>query len=266
MRWRHSAKQASLKNMVRRFQAAWNFLTVLPPGPKHRVEPDELSQSMAFFPIAGSALALLPAIFIFIFYPFVPPFLGALFIVFIFTVSTGGLHIDGLADTVDGFAGGSGRNEILSVMRDSRTGTMGVLAIVFIIAFKIAFLNAIWMTCDKRGLIKTVLLFPALSRWCMVNAALHLPYAGSEGGLGETFAKRVTVREWLAATFFSVILAGIILKLYALLLLPLVYLTGLFLIKYFKRRIAGITGDMFGALNEVAEAASLAYILLIINI
>jgi len=247
---------------VKRFCLAWNFLTCLPLGSKNKITPTELSQAMAFFPIVGLAMTVFPAIFVLICYPFLSPLLGSLIITLIFIFVTRGLHLDGLADTVDGLSGGKDKKEILAIMRDSHIGSMGAIALFFLISFKVALLNEIWVNADKVNLLKAIFLFPVMGRWSLVSTAWLLPYARKEEGVGEVFAKEITIKEWLLSTLFAGVIAFFTLKFYALLFLPLVFLTSLFFIKYFKRKVGGVTGDVFGAVNELVEAASLGYILL----
>ena len=92
-------------------------------------------------------------------------------------VATGGLHLDGLADTCDGLFGGSSPPERLAIMRDSRVGTFGVLGVVCILLLRwAAFLSL--TSPIRRG---ALLLAPALGRWAMVGAVAALPYARPEG-------------------------------------------------------------------------------------
>jgi len=224
---------------------------------------------MAFFPLVGLVIAVFPAIFVLICYPFLSPILSSLIIVLIFIFVTRGLHLDGLADTVDGLSGGRDKKEILAIMRDSHIGSMGAIALFFLISFKVILLNEIWVNADKVNLLKAIFLFPAISRWALVSTAWLLPYARTEEGLstgwlglGEVFANGVTIKEWLLSTCFAVFIAFFVLKFYALLFLPLIFLTSLLFIKYFRRRVGGVTGDVFGAINELIEVSSLGYILL----
>ena len=247
---------------MKRFWLAWNFLTHIPLGPRQEASPEEFSRAMAFFPLVGVALAIFPAAFILIFYPFLSAFLGSLIVVLIFTLLTAGLHLDGLSDTVDGFYAGRDRKEILTIMRDTHIGSMGVIALIFLIGLKVTLLNEIWVRYSRLNLLEAIFLFPVLSRWSMVGTAWLSPYARSEEGVGKAFAGKVTIREWLLSTLFILVITFFIFKFKALLLLLIVFLTTLLLIKYFKRRLAGVTGDVFGAINELIEVASLGYLIL----
>jgi adenosylcobinamide-GDP ribazoletransferase len=247
---------------MKKFLLAWNFLTRLPLGPKTEMASQELGPAMAFFPLVGLAMAIFPCVFILFFYPFVSGFLGSVIVIFIFVLLSGGLHLDGLADTVDGLAGGKDRSEILSIMRDSRIGSMGVLALILLILFKVTLLNEIWVKESRRELLEAIILFPMLGRWSLVSAAWLSPYAREEEGIGEAFAGKVRLKEWLLSTAFTAALTFFIFKYYAILFLLVVFLTAMLLIKYSRRRLAGVTGDVLGAINELVEAFSLGYLLL----
>ena len=251
---------------MKRFWLAWNFLTHIPLGPRQEASPEEFSRAMAFFPLVGVAMAIFPAAFILIFYPFLSAFLGSLIVVLIFTLLTAGLHLDGLADTVDGFYGGRDRKEILTIMRDTHIGSMGVIALIFLIALKVSLLNEIWGRETRLNLFRAISLFPVLSRWSMVGTAWLSPYARSEEGVGWAFAGKVTTREWLFSTIVTLAITFFIFKLKALFLLLIVFLTTLLLIKYFKRRLGGVTGDVFGAINELIEVVSLGYLFLFFKV
>jgi adenosylcobinamide-GDP ribazoletransferase len=217
---------------------------------------------MAFFPLAGLAIAIFPALFILAFYQFLAPLFSSLTVVLIFTTITGALHLDGLADTVDGIYGGRDKAEMLKIMRDSSIGVFGVIALIFALSFKTLLLNELWLRGDKVNLIKAVFVFPVMARWSLVTSAWLMPYARREQGVGEVFAKNVTYREWLISTLFAALIVAPMIRLYAIVFFPLVFLTTLFWARYFTNKAGGVTGDIFGAINEIIEIFSLFIFLL----
>jgi cobalamin 5'-phosphate synthase/cobalamin synthase len=170
-----------------------------------------------------------------------------------FTVwATGGLHLDGLADTADGLGGGRDPVERLRIMKDSRLGTFGAASLVLVLLLKFAlFLEAPVLGTD-------LILFPVLSRWGMVILAFISPYARAEGGLGEAMTRGVGRRTATGATLSALALALLLAGLRGLILLAgaamLVWLGHL----YFRKKLGGVTGDVLGAANEVLEALVLA--------
>ena len=103
---------------------------------------------------------------------------------------TGGLHLDGLADTVDGLGGGQDPEARRRIMKDSRVGAFGVLALILILLLKFAFLLA----AADRGWRGQIILYPVLSRWGMVYLAYLSDYARPEGGLGQAMTTGVSPR------------------------------------------------------------------------
>lgn len=164
---------------------------------------------------------------------------------------TGGLHEDGLADCADGFAGGRDRDRVLEIMRDSRIGTFGALALVFAVLLKFTLLASLAHAQAAHSLIMA----PVLSRFLVLPLALMLKPARVDG-LGRTFAAHVRSSEAVLATV-PVLIVGILL--FPLAFVPIAVANcsavGLFG-WYCHRRIGGMTGDTFGAAIQVAEIAT----------
>jgi len=229
---------------------AFSFLTIIPLSIKSGLREKDLATSMGYFPLVGLFIGgILTGINIFggkIF----PPYLTDLFIVLALTIITGGLHLDGLADTVDGLAGGDTKEKTLSIMKDSHTGPMGVLAIVFAILFK--YMAILSMSASMKD--KALLIMPVVSRWSMVAMAYFAPYARHEGGTGMVFVKNVSWTSLILASGFVIILTLIIggWKTGGIVLFTVSVVT-LLCILYFIKRLGGVTGDILGAVNEVNE-------------
>ncbi|HQJ31558.1 MAG TPA: adenosylcobinamide-GDP ribazoletransferase, partial [Syntrophales bacterium] len=112
--------------------AAFQFLTTIPlPGGKGTGEGD-IAGSLPFFPVVGLLIGMAAAAGDFVFSLLFPPGVAAVLTVLLLVLITGGLHLDGLADTADGIFSVRNRERMLEIMRDSRIGTMGVLAVVFV--------------------------------------------------------------------------------------------------------------------------------------
>lgn len=231
--------------MIRNLMAALQFLTILPLGkpghfPGQRMVP--------YFPIAGLIVGLLLALTDAVFQYIFPLEIVSLIDVVFLAVITGALHLDGLVDTADGLFSHRTSADALRIMKDSRVGTMGLLALVFVLSIKwagIASLN------DHRAFY--LIIIPAYARGAFTIAIHFLDYIRPEGGTGREFflANRsianlgwllgpVAFSLWLG--FRAVILNGVF-----VLIVMLVTL-------YYKKWLGGTTGDMLGALGEVTEA------------
>ena len=122
--------------------AALRFLTILPiPGNWGTAEED--IAEVPFFPVVGLLLGAVAAAAAEGAAPFAPPMLPAVGIVIVLLGFSGCLHLDGLADTADGFLSSRSREQILEIMKDSRTGAMGVTAIVCLLLLKFASLASL---------------------------------------------------------------------------------------------------------------------------
>ena len=127
---------------------------------------------MIYFPLVGMLLGgLLIALNYFSSFLSLPLISVNIILVISLAVLTGGMHLDGLSDTIDGFASGKGREGILDVMKDPRIGAMGALGIFSILLLKLAFLHSIDMDFKAPALI----LMCGLSRWSLVFCSFLFP-------------------------------------------------------------------------------------------
>jgi adenosylcobinamide-GDP ribazoletransferase len=202
-----------------------------------------------YFPVVGLFLGLLTAL--------VDQFAAALWstpvaslldILFL-TVLTGAFHLDGLGDSADGLLGQRPKEKALTIMKDSRLGTMGLVAIVFGLAIKwagIAGLDA------NRALL--LIIVPAYARAGMLFGMRLLEYGRPEGGTGvDFFTNRI---EWTAFWGLTVPVAlSLFLGWTALWLNVSFAAITAILVWYYKRRVGCITGDMLGAMAEILESS-----------
>ncbi len=228
--------------------AALRFLTILPLG-RRPDRPEDLAGSVLFFPLVGLFIGIAVLAADSLAMAFLPSLPAAVCTVLLLIVLSGGLHMDGLADTADGFGSARPREKILEIMRDSRIGTMGVVAVVAAILLKVAFLDAVPMSL--RG--QAILLMPVAGRAALVWSMTWLPYARPEGGLATAFHRKGSSVHAICALVF-LLACGI-----ALGGLPGVAAAGAVLVviagwlMVCRRKIGGFTGDTLGASCEIAE-------------
>ena len=162
---------------------------------------------------------------------------------------TRGLHLDGLADTADAIGSGAQAEKALSIMKDSRSGALGVLALCSAIVLKAASCADL----SSSGAWQMFVLVPCLSRWSMNCLAASSRYARPEGGLGEAFcgksARQHLYVSGLTAVAASWFLAGTA----GLGLLAAATAAGPAAAWWFARRFGGVTGDVLGAHLEGTE-------------
>jgi len=232
-----------------RLIAAIRFLTIIPvPG---RVGTGEINMagSLPFFPIIGLLIGMIAVGLSHGLWFLFPPLPAAVLMVIFLAAVSGGLHMDGFCDTADGFFSSRPRERILEIMRDSRVGAMGVMAIVFIVVLKVAALEL----HDVKNIGAVVLLMPLAGRCALLVQMAILPYARPAGGLATLFYTRSSKLSalWGAGLLLGIgaIAAGAAGFAAAGISLAVIFLFA----GYCRLKIGGATGDTLGAGCELAE-------------
>ena len=228
------------------FLNALRFLTVFPLPFEKNSQPRPLARAMLFFPLAGLLIAILSWFFFRVVEIFLPFRIAVSALLIGPILLSGGLHLDAFADFCYGFFGGKDKESILRIMKDPRLGTWGTLGVVLLVLIKFESLSAIHPQFSFFALAL------AASRWAQVCLSFWLPYVGLGGGLSESFAQKVGLRELLGATFCLLPVLGWTLPKGLFIFLGL--LIFLFLLGFaFRRRLGGVTGDLLGAASELTE-------------
>lgn len=232
------------------FLAALGFLTILPVGRRAR-EHKSLARAAAFFPLVGLVLGIILAgadYLLRLAFPVLPA--SALLLVLLVLLS-GALHFEGFVDACDGLFGGHSRERRLEIMRQKQVGAYAIAGGVLLLVVKWAAIASL----AGAGRPWALALFPALSRWSMALALGSFPYARQQG-LGKAFRGAAMARLGIAAAV-ALLAAGVLGGGPGLLLFAastaLAWLLGMSI----SRMLGGLTGDTYGAINEVAEAALL---------
>ena len=237
---------------LRRFVLALQFLTVITVWPRLRPQGRDLAGSMLYYPLVGLILGagLCGARWLFSFWP--PVLIDALLVV-LMVIFSRGLHLEGLADAADGLGGGQGREGALKIMKDSAAGPFGVMAVGLVLLVKFAALMAIPAGLKYQAL----LLMPLAGRLSMIVLCLTSPSARSGEGLAGPFLAEMKAGEVIAAGIFA-LAAGVLLLGSAGGMIVL-GAAGLALLArfYLIRRLGGISGDLIGAVGELAEVGVL---------
>ncbi len=257
--------------IFRDLSLAIRFLTIFPiasfPLSNNSNQDEEaleenFANSMAFFPLVGMLIGVLLVVLRRIFYYLpVSSLIGDTLVLIVWIWLSGGLHLDGFADSVDGFLGGHNKEEILNIMKDSATGAKGVVALVSLLLLKFILL------VEMPLFIKDAVLFftPTIGRWSMVIATFLGKPARLKNSIGKLFMDYIGWREVVFASLTMAVVGILLFKLY---FLPLVILgTGivLLILKYCQQKIGGISGDILGAINEIVEVFILLAICILIK-
>lgn len=237
--------------VARPFVFAWHFLTAIPLSRAlHEPTASELAASMAWYPVVGvligGGLVVADAA---LGVCFAPEVVNALLIVGLVAV-TRGLHQDGLADTLDGLAGGRTPGERLPIMRDPRIGAIGATGLFLSLILRYAGLVAL----PQELRLPVLLCMPAFGRWAMVTVAWTSPYARAEGGLAAPFLTHLTWGHVAVATAVLSIVLGLALGMWEALVILMAGVAVVIAVwRGCRTWFGGITGDTLGATNEVAE-------------
>ena len=230
---------------MRNLISAIQFITILPVGKPRPFDPPKM---MPFFPVVGILLGLLVAIFDRLAVIFWNEPVVALLDVILLAIVTGAFHLDGLGDTADGLLGVRPRDKALTIMKDSRIGAMGLVAVVFGLALKwggIAGLDV------NRSLL--LIIIPAYARSGVLFGIRFLEYGRPDGGTGLEFFKEKLKPAAFWGLSFPVGLS-LFLGLKALWLNLFFMIITSTILYYYKKKMGCITGDMLGAMIELSEA------------
>jgi adenosylcobinamide-GDP ribazoletransferase len=247
------------------FLVATQFLTRLPMPKLAGFESSWLSQSARYFPLVGVLVGAINVAVWWLARQVLPMSVSVGIMLTVSVLLTGAFHEDGLADTCDGLAAGGPRDRILAVMKDSRIGAFGAIALVLALGLKWATLDAL-----PAAMFPLVVIAAHMwSRFCAIALIWRLPYARSESdGKAKPFADRLSGGEWLLSGLIGL-----------LALAPIAWLAGTradaldplslaigcasasllawLAAAYLRHRIGGYTGDGLGAVQQTAELAFL---------
>lgn len=256
--------------MMRQLLLAFQFLTIIPIKVKGNISEKEIAQSAAFFPLAGAFHGLLALLSAFLLLKIFPPEITAGLIILILTISNGGFHLDGLADTFDAIAvkpTGDRETDIekrLSVMKDSTTGAIGVTALIVIILLKYSFINHIFHNYSLFTAYCLLFLVPVFSKWTMITAMYHGTSARQDG-LGRIFLNNVRINTVIFSSLLIIVLYILVAELYLLkvygtssiavfvALSVLLYIFSFASVRFCAKKFGGLTGDNLGAISEISE-------------
>jgi adenosylcobinamide-GDP ribazoletransferase len=229
---------------------AFQFLTRI-PLPSIAFEPDALSRATKFFPLVGlvigaGAVGVEKLLISHLSRPLV-----ALVVLVYFVLITGCLHEDGLADTADGLGGGWTKDQILLILKDSRIGSYGATALVLSLLARYSLLTSL----PAEHFAGYVVSAQVLARWSSLPLSYFLPPAREGDGQGARIARLTSLPSLIFGSIFSIAIVVFALRWSAL--IPL--LISLFAVSMtgwlYLRKIGGVTGDCFGATNQLTEIA-----------
>jgi adenosylcobinamide-GDP ribazoletransferase len=245
---------------------AIRFLTLIPVPflPPMQMETYErnIARSMAWFPLVGLLIGGIGVAAWALGRLFWSEAVGAVFAVVAIGLVTGGLHLDGLQDTFDAVMSWRPRERKLEIMKDSRIGAMGAIALVAVVFLKVVLLA---LSPTPFPVFAALLIAPALGRWADLYGIFFFPPA-AEGGLGKNFHDHIRRSDFAFATAQMLLItcgigwavAGVEGALRGGLALVAVLLFAAVIFTRWTRSLGGLTGDTYGAMCELAEVVAIA--------
>ena len=243
---------------MRKFLIAVSFFTRIPITLKD-VRDEEFYDAMILMPLVGLLVGavLLAAAWIFSYIHVLQ--LQALFLLIVYIWFTGGLHLDGFADTTDALFSARDHQKMMEIMKDSRLGSFGAIGLILL------FLT-LWScyTVVLPKYILAVLLLPMAGRYCAIQACCLSTYAEGGGGLGRRLVEMTKPVHVLIYLVLIGVFAWFVVGPLAFAAFIATAVLGLLLTFYLNKKIGGMTGDTIGMTIELTQAlylASLAVIL-----
>ena len=239
-----------MRRSVEELLVAFQFLTRLPIS-RIPYQPDSLSRSAKFFPVVGLVIGFGASLLHHILTPHLDRALVAWLVLTFLVLITGGLHEDALADTADAFGGGWNREQVITILRDSRIGSFGALALVLSVLARFLLLSIL----PVNRFTALVVSAHVLCRWTTLPMSYFLQPARESEGQGARIAQKISPVSLLIGTLLSFAIVFYLMRrefwIPVLAVLVITALSGL----YYFRRIGGVTGDCFGATNQLTEIA-----------
>ncbi|MDR3271565.1 MAG: adenosylcobinamide-GDP ribazoletransferase [Peptococcaceae bacterium] len=244
-----------IHRLIRRFFIALTFLTRLPTPLPERVQEAEFTHSQQFYPLIGLLLGGLLFLAACAGSFFLPPIVLAGLLLAWEIFLSGGLHLDGFMDSMDGLLSSRERQCMLDIMKDSHVGAHACICLCALLLLKFSLLASL-----SSGAYGILILFPAIARWVVLLAITRYPYA-RVSGLGKNFHA--------ASRRILLCIQGLLLLTGAFWISGWAGVSGfcaavvftLFFAAYANRQLNGLTGDIYGAIIEISEVACLLFAL-----
>ena len=230
---------------------AVQFMTAIPIKKNFNIKNEDFAYLVCFFPLTAIIVGIISALIFYAFYLLNLDLVGVIAYITAVCIVTGGLHIDGAADFCDAFGAGKDKEKTLEILKDSRVGTFGVIAIVMVLAAKFAMILS--LNADIITVIFVLIGMPVAGKIPMAFCGMLGSYPRQDGK-AKHFIDLVSGKH----TFIGIIICAALLFLmfglfYALIWVGALLLLGFIMYKVSTKKIGGVTGDILGASNEFGE-------------
>lgn len=252
-----------MKEEIKIFFTALMFYSRIPCPKNIDHSPEYINKATRYFPLIGWIVGAISFIVFWLSSQVFDLNVSVLFSLIAGVLVTGAFHEDGLADAFDGFGGGWTKEKILDIMKDSRVGAYGVIALIFSFALKFLGLSGTISKIENENFLTIALVFityHSLSRLTAINIVFTSAYSrDDETSKAKPIAQSHSYREIVGAYLFGLlplIFLSFVDWKFSLVLIPLAALF-LYSKRYFNKWLQGYTGDCLGAVEQVAECVCL---------
>ena len=246
-----SSAEPSRGGIFLQLRLALSFLTILPMRIDSASEAD-VAASMAWFPSVGLLMGIAFALEDRALSSLIPHAIRSAIVILSMTFLTGAVHLDGLADTADALGAGVDRARALEILRDSRIGTFGAIALFFALAFKLIAIETVF----GRPRLAMLVLAPMLGRWAMVAVSHNVEYLRTSGAgsamLGRDGSRNPAIASIVPLAAMIAFFSRKAIEAYVFAVIAV------FILRWFYRRwLGGVTGDLIGACGEMVEVLAM---------
>jgi adenosylcobinamide-GDP ribazoletransferase len=230
--------------------AALQLLTTIPPLVRRMFTDREMGRAVGWFPLVGALVGVGLAGLDYLGRLIVPVPVAVALVLAAWILGTGALHLDGFLDACDGLLGGHTPEDRLRIFRDERVGAFAVIGGILLVLLKYSVLIGL----EHRA--AALVVVPTLGRWLITLAVVRYPYARPQG-IGRALHDNAGVRQAWGATIAAVAIALLLGRETGIVCLLAALMAGAWVVWFTLRRLPGLTGDIYGAICEAGEAATL---------
>ncbi|GFP74124.1 adenosylcobinamide-GDP ribazoletransferase [Clostridium fungisolvens] len=247
---------------MRKFILIIQFMTRIPINLSLEVKREDFADAVRYFPLVGLIIGAIDLLIYIITCKLFHGMLPVVFTMISHIIVTGGLHLDGLSDTADGIFSGRSKDKILEIMKDSRVGTFGVLALVALMLLKFSAIEEL----SRVNIYSALLISPVISRTLTTLLMYKRRYAREKEGLGDLFIGKISTLTFSIALALGIIITLAVGRTYGLIVIVIGFIFTVCFRSYIEKRLDGITGDILGASVELNEVLVLVVFCLLQNI
>ncbi len=248
-----------MKNELNIFLSAVRYFTRIPISSRVEHSQNNLNETMRYFPLIGWIVGGVSGLIFYGVNLFFPISISIIISMGVSILLTGAFHEDGLADVCDGFGGGWNKEQVLTIMKDSRIGTYGTLSLILVLLLKYSLLMSM-----PINLIPFVLIVGhSLSRFMVTVSLLFIPYVQSNASKEKPLVNEISLKNIIVSAIFGICPMFLTKSSFIFYAIIPVFMAMFFLGIYFKKRIGGYTGDCLGAIQQVGEIIFYLFFVLI---